>query len=66
MFLATCHYHHHHPVRDASVLINANPDDTSIPAESPVFMSSDLLFASALGPFAVIGCTFCIYLRLGY
>jgi len=41
------------------MLINANPDDTSIPAESPsVFMSSDLLFASALGPFAVVGCTF--------
>jgi hypothetical protein len=58
MLLATYH-HHHHPVRDASVLINTNPDDTAIPAESPsVFMSSDLLIASALGPFAVVGCTF--------
>lgn len=56
IFLAP--YHHHHPVRDASLHINAHPDDTSIPAESPVFMSSDLLFASALGPFAVVGCTF--------
>jgi hypothetical protein len=62
MFLAT--YHHHHPVRDASVLINANPDDTSIPAESLVFMSSDLLFASALGPFTVVGCTFFVYLHV--
>lgn len=52
-------YHHHHPVRDASLLINANPDNISVPAESTsVFVSSDLLFASALGPFAVVGCTF--------
>ena len=61
MLLAT---YHHNPVRDASVLINANPDDTSIPAESPVFMISSLLFASALSPFAVVGCTFCIYLHV--
>jgi len=71
MLLTTYHHHHHHhhhhsPVRDASVLINANPDDTSIPAQFPsVFMNSILLFASALGPFAVVGCTFAyIYLYL--
>jgi len=65
MLLTTYHHHHHHhhhhhkPVRAASVLINANPDDTSIPAQFPsVFMSFVLLFASALVPFAVVGCTF--------
>jgi hypothetical protein len=51
------HHHHHNTIRVVSVLINANPDDTSIPAESPVFMSSDLPFASARGPLAVVGIT---------
>lgn len=57
--LATYHHHHYHhnTVRDVSVLINANPDETSIPTEYPVFMSFDLPFAYARGPLPVVGST---------